>query len=387
MVSNGKLIAEEPAKESDTNFVIVVLNAFDCKVEFRSANIRVDLGTTPQLREQEISFAGGKQDVDYATDSSAIEATNSYVFPYLQPVRRGFLAAHLSQVGFPDDNLWLSQLGRLPAENSTVNGAGDEVTDPVHSPWAIFTRFYGLSFFGDLNSTPQSAQNDYTYRWRLLGGNQNQGGWFGYFTGNLTSTTIYNTFNKSDCALDNAFYIKQLVQSPDRSFADSISALNFAMLNTANPFPVSLGVDNDSSQSWLFQPPSSPALYGDEETYLRWARLAYWYPSRTSAIGAYSFTNVFNSNVVDLTSYAGLTDPSGNAVSCSSNAMYTPASLATMGVGTDPLGNDLSSHLETHDYLRADLFPSMWPVFKKIRGLLYSIPDPDPPPVKGTAGK
>jgi outer membrane protein assembly factor BamB len=62
MVSNGKLVAEEPAKESDTNFVIVVLNAFDGKVEFRSANIRVDLGTTPQLREQEISFAGGKLD-------------------------------------------------------------------------------------------------------------------------------------------------------------------------------------------------------------------------------------------------------------------------------------------------------------------------------------
>jgi hypothetical protein len=67
MVSNGKLIAQESAKESDSPFVIVVLNAFDGKPEFRSANIAIDSGTPPGLREQEISFADGKLDAGALT--------------------------------------------------------------------------------------------------------------------------------------------------------------------------------------------------------------------------------------------------------------------------------------------------------------------------------
>jgi hypothetical protein len=211
-------------------------------------------------------------------------------------------------------------------------------------------------------------------------------------------TTIFNTYNNSDCVLDNAWYIKQLVQSPDRSFGsvapqtfgDSIDDLNYAFANPTNPFPAANLTDTLTNQQWLFLPPSSPSLYGNQANYLRWSRLSYWYTATSTAVGASDFSNgaFGRANTIAMTPYvgifSGLTDKSGNPTqnsTCFQVPVYETATLTSFLTGSSKLRTALQAHPETHNYLRAILLPSIWQGYKDIRSKLYPmLPDPDDVP-------
>ncbi|MGC1829122.1 MAG: alpha/beta hydrolase [Candidatus Acidiferrales bacterium] len=320
-----------------------------------------------------------------AADSSAINATNPFMYGFLQPVRQTYLAAHLAQLGQTNNSVWTQELAQVLATPITsTEGGGNE------SPLLQYENFYG-----DQNPTPTDpAAMDYTNRWQFQQG-QNYGPWLGYFAGNLSKANIVNSYNNADCVLDNVWYIKQLVQSPDRSFinltipalfGDSIDDLNYAFANPTNPFPAANLTDTLTSQQWLFQPPSSPALYGNQANYWRWSRLSYWYPATSTAVGASDFgAGAFNANTIPMTAYvgssSGLTNQAGsptNSSTCFQAATYTQIKFGLVGFLASPLKTAVSAHLETHGYLRATPLPSIWQGYKDIRSKLYpSVPDPD----------
>jgi hypothetical protein len=324
-------------------------------------------------------------------NSSAVAATNPFLFGFLQTaMTQNFPQLHLSQMGQTDNSVWTQLLSQVLASPTTkINGAGAEVTDPS-SPLVIYEQFYG-----DQNPTPtDAAAIDYTQRWQFQSG-LNYGPWLGYFAANLGKTNIFNSFNNADCVLDNAYLIKQLVQSPDRSFGvlipqtfgDSIDDLNNAFANPTNPFPIANLSDNLTNQQWLYQPPSSPSLYGNQANYRRWSRLAYWYSATSLGVGAYDFGAFIQGSSpmvgIPMTGYvgsaAGLTDKSGAPLAnstCFQMPAYIPTTL--LGFKSSQVAAALQSHLETHGYLRAIPLPSIWKGYKGIRAKLYpSIPDPD----------
>jgi hypothetical protein len=278
---------------------------------------------------------------------------------------------------------------------------GDGVTlipVTVDGPRGVYEKFYNLTDdqvdHPATNPPAQAAEIDYTQRWQFRTG-QNYGPWLGYYASNLKNTNIINSFNKCDCIVNNPFVIKQLVQSPDREFGktasqpfgDSIDDLNYAFANQANPFPTANLTDNLYDQRWLLQPPSSPALYGNQANYIRWTRLAYWYPSTSTGVGAFGF-DVFQKNTIDLTKYvgsfAGLTDNMGNPTlnsTCFPMQTYIPTNAVAFFnlFATVPLRDAIQAHPETHGYLRAIPLPAIWHGYKDIRSKLYpSVPDPDP---------
>jgi len=302
-----------------------------------------------------------------AADSSAQGATNPFLYGFLQaPVRQNYLAAHLAQLGQTDNSIWTQQLSQVLASPGTT-------------PFFRYELFYG-----NTNPTTTDADAlDYTLRWQFQPG-QNYGPWLGYFAGNPSNTTIINSFNSADCVLDNVWYIKQLVQSPDRDFGDTISALNYAFANPATPFPQANRSDTASDQEWLFQTNSSAGLYGNIYNYRRWLRLAYWYPATSTAVGASDFKAVFSHNVPMVNyvgSFAGLTDPSGNPITgstCFQMPNYVPP-FDKLTFPFSQLAQALQSHLETHSYLQGVPLPAIWLGYKDIRNALYpTIPDPDP---------
>jgi hypothetical protein len=167
-----------------------------------------------------------------------------------------------------------------------------------------------------------------------------------------------------------------------QGFGTTIDDLNYAFSNLANPFPTANLMDTPFNQQWLFQPSSSPALYGSQANYVRLARLAYWYPSTSTGAGAFGFSVFANS--LDMTpfvnQYASQIDNSWSS-STSSKCFQMPAYVRPIfaGFAFSTLKNAVSAHPETHGYLRAIPLPAIWKGYKGLRSSLYpSLPDPDP---------
>jgi hypothetical protein len=334
-----------------------------------------------------------------AADQQAMDATSPFMLGFLVPIRQDFTKKHLAQVGQTDNTVWTQLLAQVKASPKTMTGyivGGDGVTlipVTVDGPRGVYEKFYNLTDdqvdHPATNPLAQAAETDYTQRWQFQAG-QNYGPWLGYYASNLKNTNIINSFNKCDCVVDNPFLIKQLVQSPDREFSKAISQpygnsiddLNYAFANPTNPFPTANLTDNLYDQQWLLQPPSSPALYGNQANYIRWTRLAYWYPSTSTGVGAFGFPGVFPNNI-DMTPfvnlYAGQIDSQWNTSKCYNMPAYLPTNFGQFPFSD--LKKAIAAHPETHGYLRAIPLPAIWKGYKAIRSSLYrSLPDPDPAP-------
>ena len=344
-----------------------------------------------------------------SANTSAIAATNPFLPGFLTAAnsahngiafRQDFQSQHLAQMGQTSNSVWTQLLAQVKASSKTQtvcvpNPPYGTTCTTVPGPLAVYESFYNVTDqqLANPNQDPEkSAEADYTSRWQFLQG-QNYGPWLGYFASNLQKTNVFNSYNHADCIVDFAWLFKQLVQSPDRpfsdlvvpmAFGDSLDDLNYAFANPANPFPTSNLVDNLNSQLWLYQPPSSPTLYGDTANYWRWSRLAYWYPAASTGVGAFDFSDAFgSSNTIPLTQYAGaasgLTDNSGNPTgTCYQMPNYVPPFNGTTFAISSELQNALSAHTESHGYLRGIPFPAIWQGYKDIRTKFYpSIPDPD----------
>jgi hypothetical protein len=407
---SGTALANLLAQLSNNNSQVNVIAHSLGNMVVNAALTQLPQGTVENYVMNEAAIPADAFFTDYDTlnnaNAGALAATNPYMFGFLTaanptdgiPFQQDYQTKHLAQLGQTDNTVWTQLLSQVLASPTTmINGAGAEVTNP-NSPLVIYEQFYG-----DDNPTPtDAAAVDYTSRWQFLQG-QNYGPWLGYFASNLQNTNLFNSYSNADCVINNALLIKQLVQSPDRSFGsvpqasfgDSIGDLNYAftLSNYASPFPTANLTDNLQNQQWLFQPSSSPALYGNTANYRRWTRMAYWYPGTAIGTGAYDFSDAFgDENKIPLTQYggyfAGLTDISGNptpASTCYSMPNYVQDGLTNFTLGgagvpgfNSTLANALQSHPETHGYLRAIPLPSIWLGYKAIRMAFYpSIPDPD----------
>jgi hypothetical protein len=227
----------------------------------------------------------GAQVTTYVMNEPALpaEAFNANYQPSI--VENAFFDLHALSLGWSDypsqiplDQLWQSEWNNATTSQRqqwiTTLSTANYVTSPQPSytlRWAQQRPAAGVPDSAPFNSTPQ------------------RGSWLGFFAGNLSKTTIVNTYNYGDLTL-LAWAPMEVAQEP------YVGILGFSTDDIDTQFWSTLASTDGGQETIWSQACSSYSNCRHSNIIRQWAELSYWFPSRSTAAGQGSLAGMANIN-------------------------------------------------------------------------------------------